>query len=169
LQLNYRFNETQTRSRLSKPENLDTFTTSKRNTVMEYIFELPFKVRDYECDIQGIVNNAVYQNYLEHTRHEFLEHVGLNFAKMHDEGIDAVVIRVEIDYKSPLKSGDRFVCKVNVAREGNLKFVFLQDIYRLPDMKLIVKGKVTAVTINAQTGRPVAPRELVDVFDQYVG
>jgi hypothetical protein len=71
LQLNYRFNETQTRSRLSKPENLDTFTTSKRNTVMEYIFELPFKVRDYECDIQGIVNNAVYQNYLEHTDMSF--------------------------------------------------------------------------------------------------
>lgn len=86
---------------------------------------------------------------------------------MHVDGIDAVVIRVEIDYKSPLKSGDQFVCKVNVAREGNLKFVFLQDIYRLPDMKLIVKGKVTAVTINAQTGRPVAPRELVEVFDRY--
>jgi acyl-CoA thioester hydrolase len=135
---------------------------------MDYIFELPFKVRDYECDLQGIVNNAVYQNYLEHTRHEFLEHVGLNFAQMHVDGIDAVVIRIEIDYKSPLKSGDQFVCKVNVAREGNLKFVFLQDIYRLPDMKLIVKGKVTAVTINAQTGRPVAPKELVEVFDRYV-
>ena len=76
---------------------------------MDYVFELAFKVRDYECDIQGIVNNAVYQNYLEHTRHEFLEFVGLNFARMHDDGIDAVVIRVEIDYKAPLKSG-RPVC-----------------------------------------------------------
>ena len=134
---------------------------------MDSVFELPFKVRDYECDLQGIVNNAVYQNYLEHTRHEFLEQVGLNFARMHDEGTDAVVIRVEIDYKSPLKSGDQFVCKLNVAREGNLKFVFLQDIYRLPDLKLMVKGKVTAVTINAQTGRPVVPPELVEVFERY--
>lgn len=135
--------------------------------MMDYVFELPFKVRDYECDLQGIVNNAVYQNYLEHTRHEFMEHVGLNFAQMHDEGIDAVVIRVEIDYKFPLKSGDHFVCKVNVAREGNLKFVFLQDIFRLPDLKLIVKGKVTAVTVNNRTGRPVASKELTDIFDQY--
>lgn len=134
---------------------------------MDSVFELPFKVRDYECDLQGIVNNAVYQNYLEHTRHEFLEQVGLNFARMHDEGTDAVVIRVEIDYKSPLKSGDQFVCKLNVAREGNLKFIFLQDIYRLPDLKLMVKGKVTAVTINAQTGRPVVPPELVEVFERY--
>lgn len=134
---------------------------------MDYVFELPFKVRDYECDLQGVVNNSVYQNYLEHTRHEFLEQVGLNFAQMHEDGIDGVVIRIEIDYKSPLKSGDQFVCRVNVVREGNLKFIFLQEIYRLPDMKLIVKGKVTTATINNQTGRPIAPKELVEVFDKY--
>lgn len=135
---------------------------------MDYIYELPFKVRDYECDLQGIVNNSVYQNYLEHTRHEFLSHAGLSFSQMHDDGMDAVVIRVEIDYKFPLKSGDEFVCKLKVAREGNLKFVFLQDIYRLPDEKLIVKGKVTAVTVNNKTGRPVAPTQLAEAFDKFI-
>jgi acyl-CoA thioesterase FadM len=44
----------------------------------------------------------------------------------------------------------------------------LQDIYRLPDMKLMVKGKVTAVCVNNQTGRPVSPKELVEVFDGYI-
>jgi acyl-CoA thioester hydrolase len=131
---------------------------------MDYKFELPFKVRDYECDIQGIVNNSVYQNYLEHTRHEFLEHIGLSFSGLHDQGIDAMVIRIEIDYKFPLKSGDHFVCKLNTAREGNFKFVFLQDIFRLSDQKLIVKAKVVAACINIKTGRPVAPQELIDVF-----
>jgi len=134
---------------------------------MDYIFELPFKVRDYECDIQGIVNNAVYQNYLEHTRHEFLEHTGLNFVKLHNDGIDAMVIRIEIDYKFPLKSGEEFVCKLKTAREGNLKFIFFQDIYRLSDMKPVVKGKVIAVCVNNANGRPVAPSELVEVFDRY--
>jgi acyl-CoA thioester hydrolase len=133
---------------------------------MDYFYELPFKVRDYECDIQGVVNNAVYQNYLEHTRHEFLEHVGLNFAKMHEEGIDAMVIRIEMDYKFPLKSGDQFVCRLNTGREGNLKFTFYQDIYRLQDNKLIVKAKVTAVCVNLKTGRPVVPPELVSVFEK---
>jgi acyl-CoA thioester hydrolase len=134
---------------------------------MEYIFELPFKVRDYECDIQGIVNNSVYQNYMEHTRHEFLEHVGINFSKLHEEGIDAVVIRIEIDYKLPLRVGDQFVCKLRPAREGNLKFIFFQDIYRLPDLKLMTKGKVIAACINASNGRPVAPLKLTEVFDKY--
>ena len=49
----------------------------------KYIYELKMKVRDYECDLQGIVNNANYQHYLEHTRHEFLTSVGISFARLH--------------------------------------------------------------------------------------
>ena len=85
-------------------------------------FELDFVVRDYECDLQGIVNNAVYQNYLEHTRHQYLKSVGLDFAELHQQGIDPVVYRIEIDYKKPLKSGDSFTTKLYVEREGNLLY-----------------------------------------------
>ena len=45
-------------------------------------YELIMKVRDYECDLQGIVNNANYQHYLEQTRHEFLLSIGLSFGDM---------------------------------------------------------------------------------------
>ena len=55
---------------------------------MNYIYELEMKVRDYECDLQGIVNNANYQHYLEHTRHEFLTSVGVSFAALHEQGVD---------------------------------------------------------------------------------
>ena len=78
----------------------------------KYIFEYPFEVRDYECDMQGIVNNAVYLNYLEHTRHRFLLQAGCDFASLHPQGIDPVVKRMEIDYKQSLRSGDKFVSKL---------------------------------------------------------
>jgi len=111
-----------------------------------YDYELEFKVRDYECDLQGIVNNSVYQNYLEHTRHEFLDSVGVNFKELFDKNIVAVVARIDLAYKTPLKSNDRFVVRLRVEHKG-IKYMFYQDIYRLPDEKLCLKGTVTTTTL----------------------
>ena len=111
-----------------------------------YIYELDFKVRDYECDLQGIVNNSVYQNYLEHTRHEFLLSRNVSFSGLHEQGVDAVVARIEIAFKNSLRSRDEFVCKLNVKKEG-VKYVFHQAIYRKPDNKLCITAKVTTVVV----------------------
>jgi len=78
------------------------------------IFEVEFIVRDYECDLQAVVNNANYQHYLEHARHEYLISKGINFVELHNEGTDLIVTRVEIDYKYPLRSRDRFNVKVEI-------------------------------------------------------
>ena len=84
---------------------------------MNYIYELPMKVRDYECDLQGIVNNANYQHYLEHTRHEFLLSAGVSFAGLHEQGVDPVVARINMAFKTPLRSGDEFVSKLYMKKE----------------------------------------------------
>lgn len=119
---------------------------------MKYIFELQMKVRDYECDLQGIVNNANYQHYIEHTRHEFLASLGVSFARLHDEGIDPVVARLNMAFKTPLKSGDEFISKLYIKKEG-IKYVFYQDIFRLPDMKPVIKATVeTVCVINGRLG-----------------
>ena len=112
----------------------------------KYIYELKLKVRDYECDLQGIVNNANYQHYLEHTRHEFLLEKGLSFAKLHEDGIDPVVARLTMSFKTPLRSGDEYVSKLYLKKEG-IKYVFYQDIFRYPDMKLALKATVETVCI----------------------
>ena len=112
----------------------------------KYIYELTLKVRDYECDLQGIVNNANYQHYLEHTRHEFLLSAGVSFADLHTQGIDPVVARITISFKTPLKSGDQFVSKLYLKKEG-VKYVFYQDIFRKEDNKIVVKAVVDTVCV----------------------
>lgn len=113
----------------------------------EYIFKLTDKVRDYECDLQGVVNNSNYQHYMEHTRHEFLESLGENFGAMHDKGIDAFVSRVDIQFRNSLRSGDSYISCLNVSKNGP-KLVFEQDIYRASDGLLATKGKVESVVVE---------------------
>ncbi len=117
------------------------------------VFEQEFEVRDYECDLQGIVNNARYLNYLEHTRHKFLLSKGIDFVQLHNEGIDLVVSRIEIDYKHSLTSGDKFLVRLTTHREGHLRMIFEQEVIKLPEEKLAVKAKV--IGVGVKNGRPI--------------
>ena len=130
-----------------------------------YIFTHEMKVRDYECDLQGVVNNANYQHYMEHARHEFLESLGVNFGKLHEDGIDAMVAKITIEYKLPLRSGDKFVIGINLQRQG-AKIVFTQDLFRLSDGKLCTKGIVE--TICLKNGRLTRGEIFDEVFKDYL-
>lgn len=112
----------------------------------EYVFETEMEVRDYECDIQGIVNNANYLHYTEHTRHLYLKSLGVSFAKLHDQGIDPVVARMNLQYKAPLNNDDVFVSRLAIRKEG-LRYVFLQDIYRKEDNRLAFRATVELVCL----------------------
>ncbi len=125
----------------------------------DYNFRLDLEVRDYECDMQGVVNNAVYQNYLEHTRHEFIKQLGLDFAELTRQGIILVVVRAELDYKKSLQSGDRFWIGTRLQRESRIRFAFYQDIYRYPDNELILQAKVIGTSLNDK-GRPKLPKQI---------
>lgn len=131
---------------------------------MSYVFDLTLKVRDYECDLQGIVNNANYQHYIEHTRHEFLRSQGVSFADLHERGIDAVVARLQMAFKTPLRSGDEFVSRLALRKEG-IKYVFVQDIFRLPDMKPVLRS--TVETVCLVKGRLADCKELNTAFHQF--
>ncbi|MFR9166218.1 MAG: acyl-CoA thioesterase [Dysgonomonas sp.] len=128
-------------------------------TEEEPIFTYKIKVRDYECDSQGIVNNAIYQHYYEITRHEFLEKCGVNFYKLHNEGIDPVVSQVNIKYKNSLHGGEEVYCTVNIEKKG-VRYIFHQKIIRVEDNKLCSEAVIEVVTlINGKLSRP-------DYFDK---
>jgi len=124
------------------------------------LYEYKMKVRDYECDAQGIVNNANYQHYYEVVRHEFLEQHGLNFYELHQKGIDAVVVSVYIRYKHSLRGANDFICTVDSIEKEGARYIFNQKIIRLRDNKVCSTAKVeTACMINGKVGKP-------DLFDK---
>lgn len=124
-------------------------------------FRIDLLVRDYECDIQGIVNNAVYLNYLEVARHEYLKANGINFIDMHKQGKDLVIIRAEIDYKQSLIADDEFYILNTFTRESRIKFAFHQEILRKTDDKTMLKAKMIGTCVSH--GKPVASPELEDL------
>lgn len=129
---------------------------------------LQMAVRDYECDLQGVVNNAVYQNYLEHARHEFLKAHHLDFAALAKIGVNLVVVRAELDYKSPLTSGDEFVVNTRLEKLSRLKLAFHQTITRLGDRKLMLAAVVVGTGVNSQ-GRPYLPEQLLPLLSKLDG
>ena len=128
-------------------------------------FKLNFQVRDYELDMLGMVNNAVYQNYLEHSRHEFLKSLGVDFAAMYTEGYRLVVRRAELDYHFTLSSGDKFYVETSLKRISRIKFEFNQCIILEENQKPVLTGKIIGTALN-ERGRPSFPKSWEKIFPE---
>ena len=113
----------------------------------KYIFTLEMAVRDYELDSEGIVNNAIYLHYLEHTRHAFVKQEGIPFGSLTRDGLIPVVRRMEIDYHTPLRSGDVMLSRLWIVHKGP-RFIFFQDIFRKEGGDLVVSAVVTIVCME---------------------
>jgi len=129
----------------------------------KYQHRLELQVRDYECDIQGIVNNAIYQNYLEHARHQFLLSKGVDFIDLSSKGINLVVVRMELDYKFPLRPDDAFWVGSNIEKISKIKIGFTQSIYRSNDERLVLKANVIGVAMD-NAGKPCRTTMLDSLF-----
>jgi acyl-CoA thioester hydrolase len=133
--------------------------------IMQYTHTIELKVRDYECDMQAVVNNGIYQNYLEHARHEFLKSRGIDFAAVTASGINLVVTRVELDYRKSLVSGNVFCVRSLVRQASRVRFEFHQEIVRLPDETLMLSARIIGTSLNQQ-GRPFVPELLRALYDE---
>ncbi|MDO5570954.1 MAG: acyl-CoA thioesterase [Bacteroidales bacterium] len=128
-------------------------------------FTLEMKVRDYECDMQGVVNNAIYQNYLEHTRHEALLSLGESFNDWTEKKIFPMVAKAEIEYKTPLKSGDKFNSELFIERNG-ARYLFHQKIFRKNDNKLCINAIIHIIVV--QNGKLTRGDEFAKVLSPFI-
>ncbi len=115
-------------------------------------------VRDYECDLQGIVNNSVYMNYLEHARHEWLRTNNIDFKVLHDEGLDLVVIRAEMDFKKSLIPGDSINVITKFSKETKLRWLCEQEIMCSTD--LILVARTIGTCIDRKRGKATICKQL---------
>jgi acyl-CoA thioester hydrolase len=108
-------------------------------------------VRSYECDGYGHVNNAVYLNYLEVARHEYLRALGLSIDEMRATGIGLWVARVSIDFRSPALPDERLTIRTAPLKRTRIGGILGQRIER--GERLVANAEVTWVSVNA-SGRP---------------
>lgn len=129
------------------------------------IFSCRLEVRDYELDSEGIVNNARYLHYLEHTRHLFCRQAGIPFDELCRRGIITVVRRIDIEYLEPLRSGDMFDSSLSLERRGP-RFIFRQWLNRADSGATVVRAEVTVVGI--EDGRLGRGDTLAEYFKRYL-
>ena len=116
-------------------------------TARDYSYQLRLRVRDYECDIEGVVNNANYVHYLECGRNEFMRAIGLDFIECTANDYIFMVSHLDMSFKTPLRGGEDFDVCVSIRREG-VRYVFHEDIIRVADGKLAVTADVECIALH---------------------
>jgi YbgC/YbaW family acyl-CoA thioester hydrolase len=121
---------------------------------MPQMFTLDLQVRDYELDQYGVVNNAVYLRYLEHTRHEFLILLGIDPAAVARSGRSLALSEIHVKYRSSLRSREAFRVSLRVKAVSGVRVSFDQAIDTLLVPRRIIEAEAVAVFVDKQ-GRPM--------------
>lgn len=121
---------------------------------MPKVFSLEFKVRDYEVDMFGMVNNAAYLNYLEHARHEFLHGIGIDSAEIAVAGRALALSKINVHYQSPLRPREHFRVEATIGELRGARVAIDQRIVSQPEGRPVLQARMVAVFLD-ERGRPL--------------
>lgn len=112
----------------------------------------PIIVYYEDTDMAGVVYYANYLRYIERARSTIVEEMGLDQNAMREKGIVFVVTRVEADYISPARMGDRLEVVTTHQASSPVRWTFDQEVQR--DGQALFRAHVVAVTMTTE-GKPV--------------
>jgi acyl-CoA thioester hydrolase len=117
------------------------------------IHNCSLKVRSYECDAYGHVNNAVYLHYLEYGRIEFLHAIGFDYDRLKASGYGLFVREINIRYVTPAVPGEVLRIETEPVEKKAASGVFRQTITNESEM-MVADARVTWTFVN-ELGKPV--------------
>lgn len=133
------------------------------------MFKTTLKVRTYECDSYGHVNNATFLNYCEVARVELLEKMGYDLDGLKKAGFLLVIVKIEMEYKKPAYANDKLEISVDWIERGKTSAVFEQEIYNRHQNDLVARAKVIWVATDLK-GKPIViPEVLIDSYQTVFG
>ena len=129
------------------------------------------RVRNYEVDWQGIVHNALYLQYFEVGRIEYLKAIGmkLDFSSV-NKGARVVLVRNEINYKSPARFDDLLIVSSRVSYIRNTSFTFEGFLEDSASGRSIAENTAIHVWLDPRSGEPMSvPDEFRTAVTRFEG
>jgi acyl-CoA thioester hydrolase len=119
-------------------------------------------VRSYECDAYGHVNNAVYLNYLEYGRMEFLHACKFDYNGLVAAGYYLYVTHIDIRYKASAVLDDKLFVETKPVKLQRVSGMFYQRIFK-EDGTVCAEAAVTWASVAGGSKLAPIPTEfLVD-------
>lgn len=108
------------------------------------------RVRYEETDTMGVVYYAKFLVWMEVGRVSLLREIGFGYEEWIKHDFEFPVVQAHVDYKSSARFEDEILVKTKISAVGNTSIRFENEIYKLPEMRLLATGHTVHVLTNGK-------------------